>query len=253
MNKKLDFRWSPFKEDIGIFGKKGTGKTTRAKMILDLIPNLPRIIWSPQRPMENYRGYGQEINTLDQLRHGAFIWNGNYDKETFVKFIERVFQMRNLILVIDDVHEYVTKQKMPPIFSAMVLSGRNRGISSIFISPAPNLVHNAILGSCTHIFAYNFNLQSQIEWIRNNFFGDEAWLLIPKDKRNRYYISEKDPDVIAPYSYIYRKDSDSRTQIILTGNSEPVELESLNEELEEDIDSEESIQSDPKSDPNSES
>jgi len=83
--KKLDFRWSPFKEDIGIFGQKGTGKTTRARLILDTIPNIARWIWSPQRPLENYQGYGAPVTTIEELKHGAYIWNGTYSKENFMK------------------------------------------------------------------------------------------------------------------------------------------------------------------------
>lgn len=234
---QVNFNWSPFKEDIGIFGKKGTGKTTRCRKVLDLVPNLPRFIWSPQRPTENYGGYGMPVDSLANIKHGALLWTGSYDKDTFVKVVTRINQMRNIIFVCDDVHQYVTKQKMPYELETLVLSGRNRGISSIFLSPAPNLVHNAILGSCSHIFGYSFTLQSQIEWMKNNFFGNEAWLLIPKDKRNKYYLSDSDPDVIAPYSFIYRKDSDSRTQIILTGTEKPIELETLNNETEPVIDS----------------
>jgi len=144
--KQLDFRWSPFKEDIGIFGKKGEGKTSRCRVILDTIPNIARWIWSPQRPLDNYQGYGIPVTKIEDLKHGAFIWNGIYNKETFIQFISRAFHyMRNLVIVIDDCHEYVSKQFIPTEFETYILSGRNRGLSSIFISPMPSKTHNAIL------------------------------------------------------------------------------------------------------------
>jgi len=214
-NRQLDFRWSPFKEDVGIFGQKGGGKTTRARLVLDTIPNIPRWIWSPQRPMENYRGYGVAVTKIEELTHGAFIWNGIYSKENFIKFISRAFLMRNLVIVIDDVHEYVSKQFIPIEFETFILSGRNRGLSSIFISPMPSKVHNSILAQCSHIFAYKFTLQTQIEWIRDNFFGNEAWLLLPKDLRNKFYTDEKSIEQLPKFSYLYRKDSDSKTQIMI--------------------------------------
>ncbi len=214
--EKVEFRWSPYKEDIGIFGKKGEGKTSRARVILDTIPNLPRWIWSPQRPLENFQGYGTPVTSLDELKHGAYIWNGTYNKENFLKFCERAFfHMRNIVLVFDDVHEYVSKQFIPPEFETLILSGRNRGISSIFISPMPAKVHNSILAQCSHIFAYNFNLQAQIEWLRDNYFGNEAWLLLAKDLRNKYYTDPNSPDLLPKYSYLYRKDTDTKTQIIM--------------------------------------
>jgi len=236
MQQKLNFNWSPYYEDIGIFGKKGEGKTTRARMILDMIPNMPRWIWSPQRPMENYQGYGQPVTELDDLRHGAYIWAGDYTKKNFLAFCDRAFHhMRNIILVIDDVHEQVTKQFMPPQFESLVLSGRNRGISSIFISPYPAKVHNTILSQCSHIFAYKMTLQLQIEWLRDNFFGNEAWLLLTKDLRNRYYTGENDIDIMPKFSYLYRKDSDMKTQVMIPeiGNYlEEQKDESINSEME---------------------
>ena len=214
-NRQLDFRWSPFKEDIGIFGQKGGGKTTRARLVLDTIPNIPRWIWSPQRPMENYQGYGVPVTNIEELKHGSFICNGIYSKENFINFISRAFEMRNLVIVIDDCHEYVSKQFIPTEFDTFILSGRNRGLSSIFLSPMPSKVHNSILAQCSHIFAYKFTLQTQIEWIRDNFFGNEAWLLLPKDLRNKYYTDEKSIEQLPKFSYLYRKDSDSKTQIMI--------------------------------------
>jgi len=239
LQNQLNFNWSPYYEDIGIFGKKGEGKTERAKRVLDLIPNLPRWIWSPQRPLENYSGYGEPVTTIEDLKYGAYLFNGDYTRENFKRFCTRAFHhIRNIVLVIDDVHEQCTKQFISPEFESLILSGRNRGISSIFISPPPSKVHNSILSQCSHIFAYKMTLYSQIEWIEKNFFGQEAWLLLTKDLRNRFYTGENDPDQLPKYSYLYRKDVDMKTQIMIPdiGNyltqPEPINKElSLNDNL----------------------
>jgi len=208
-------------EDVGIFGKKGEGKTTRVKIVLDTIPNTARWIWSPQLPTKNYQGYGVAVSKIDELHHGAFIWNGIYSKEMFLKFISRAFfYMRNMVIVIDDCHEYVSKQFIPTEFENYILSGRNRGLSSIFVSPMPSRVHSTILAQCSHIFAYRFTLQNQIEWMRDNFFGNEAWLLLPKDLRNKFYIDEKSLDQLPKFSYLYRKDTDSKTQIMIANQGQ---------------------------------
>jgi len=262
VNRSLDFYYSPFKEDIGIFGKKGEGKTSRARVVLDTIPNIARWIWSPQRPLENFGGYGTPVTNMNDLKHGAFIWNGTYNKENFLNFCKRAFfHMRNIVLVFDDVHEYVSKQFIPPEFETLILSGRNRGISNIFISPMPAKVHNSILAQCSHIFAYNFNLQTQIEWLRDNFFGNEAWLLLPKDLRNKYYTDANSIDILPKYSYLYRKDVDTKTQVMISNQGlmipeapKVVQVEeSLNEEtpqenISESNKTEEIIQETPESD-----
>jgi len=233
LQNQLNFNWSPYYEDIGIFGKKGEGKTSRAKVILDLIPNLPRWIWSPQRPLENYSGYGEPVTSIDGLKYGAYLFNGDYTRANFKLFCTRAFHnIRNIVLVIDDVHEQCTKQFISPEFESLILSGRNRGISNIFISPTPAKVHNSILSQCSHIFSYKMTLHTQIEWLRDNFYGNEAWLLLPKDLRNKYYIGDNDIDQLPKFSYLYRKDTDMKTQIMIPeiGNylTKP---ESTNQEL----------------------
>lgn len=242
--KFLDFNWSPFKEDIGIFGKKGEGKTVRATKILDLIPNIPRWIWSPQRPLENYAGYGEAVTSISDLKHGAYIWNGDFTKSNFEEFCVKSFtHMRNIINVIDDVHEQVTKQFIPPYFENLILSGRNRGISSIFISPTPAKVHNSVLSQCSHIFAYKLTLANQIEWFRDNFFGNEAYLLLSKDLRNKHYVSDKDPEQLPKFSYLYRKDSDFRTQIMTPTEIIPTDEIQNEETLNNETTPENSIES----------
>lgn len=249
LQNQLNFRWSPFYEDIGLFGMKGEGKTTKATEILDQVPNLARWIWSPQKAKENYGGYGQPVNKIEDLKHGAYLWTGDYSKKTFLKICERATtHMRNLIFVGDDIHEQVTKQFIPPEFDKLLSSGRNRGISGIYLSTYPSKVHNTILSGCSHIFCFKFNLVKQIEWLRDNYFGNEAWLLLPKDLRNRFYRSESDPDILPRFSYLYRKDTDVRTQVMipnigsyLTQDQDDQSDESLNNETpKESLDESES-------------
>jgi hypothetical protein len=254
MQNQLNFNWSPYYEDIFIGGKKGEGKTTRAKKILDLIPNIPRWIWSPQRPLENFEGYGEPVTSISEMKHGAYLFAGDYTKANFEEFCIRSFSyMRNIVNVIDDCHEQQTKQFIPPYFENLILSGRNRGISSIFISPTPAKVHNTILGQCSHYFAYKFTLVNQIEWLRDNVFGNEAWLLLSKDLRNKKYVSASDPDQLPKYSYLYRKDTDFKTQImtpegILSTKTPEIETEeTLSNESPEIIDSDTS--NNPETDP----
>jgi len=237
MQSQLNFNWSPFYEDIGIFGMKGEGKTTKCTDVLDLIPNLARWIWSPQKPVENYGGYGQQVNKLEDLKHGAYLWTGDFSKKTFLQICDRMRSyMRNIIFVVDDVHEQVTKQFIPPEFDNLLSSGRNKGISGIYLSTYPAKVHNTILSGCSHIFGFKLNLVKQIEWFRDNYFGNEAWLLLPKDLRNRYYIGENDPESLPRFSFLYRKDTDIKTQIItpegsmLTQQQDPIPEESINNE-----------------------
>jgi len=228
---KIDFNYSPFYENIGILGQQGEGKTVKANDILSTVPNIPRWIWSPQRPLENYEGYGVACDKIEDLQHGAVIWTGDFGTKTFIKFISRAFyEMKNLIVLVDDCHEQCTKQSISPEFEHFILSGRNRGLSGIYLSPFPNRVHNSILGSCQHMFAYRFDLLSQIEWMKANFFGDEAWLLLSKEKR-RIFNGQNDLTKMPKHSFIYRKNTDENNQIYLSEAPEAsIPEQSLNQE-----------------------
>ena len=216
--QKPKFNWKPFEEDIFITGKKGEGKTTRCKRILDLIkPTLPYWIWSPQRPVENYGQYGHVVREINQMQYGQYVYAGNdWSDEAFTQFLRRAMNQRNLVLVLDDLHERVTKRQIVKELRNLVLSGRNRGISSIYITTTPRSVPNEILGNVSHVFAYPFVMQVDVEWLEKNLLGNDAWILISKDKRK--YFQDTDIDVLPSRSYVYRNQSDYESQIVVSGN-----------------------------------
>ena len=210
-------RYDPFNENVGIMGMQGTGKTTLCKQILDAMPNVPRIIWSPQRPLDLYGGYGEPINHLSKLRRGAYLYVGEYGERTFAAMCNRMMDLSNMICVIDDVHEYVKKQNIPPEFARLINSGRNRGICSIFLTPSPNLVHNNLLQSCQHIYCYRMGLESQIEWLAKNYFGRDAYCLLPRALRRVQPTIGNDYDVLPKHSYLYRKHTDTTATLYVHG------------------------------------
>jgi len=230
----FDFQWSPYYENIGILGQQGEGKTSLAKDILLDAPNICRFIWSPQRPKEHYAGYGDFISKIQDLQRGFFVWTGDFERKTFLKLCDKIKnELQDIVFVVDDCHEQCTKQMIPPEFEHLILSGRNRGISGIYISPYPNRVHNSILGSCQHLFAFRFDLQTQIEWMAQNFFGNDAWILLAKDKRRRGVLdSESDIDLLPRHSVLYRKNTQMETQLMT--DSASISEQSLNQESKEE-------------------
>ena len=215
---EIDFNYSPYYENIGILGQQGEGKTTQAKDVLASIPNIPRFIWSPQRPKEYYGEYGESISKVEDIHGGgAWLWTGDFDTKTFLKICDRLFfGIQNMVFVVDDCHEQCTKQMIPPSFEHLILSGRNKGLSGIYISPMPQRVNNTILASCQIMFSYRFDLQLQIEWMRDNFFGDDAWILLTKDKRKRgNFDSEQDLSILPKHSVLYRKNTEQDCQLRL--------------------------------------
>lgn len=215
---EIDFNYQPYEENVAILGQQGEGKSWQAKQILDDIPNDSRFIWSPQKTLENYGEYGEQIATVENINEGGFyLWTGDYTPKTFLKICDRIFfNIRNMIFVVDDVHEQCQKQSISPQFEHVILSKRNDGISGIYISPTPQKVHNTILSSCSHMFGFRFNLQIQIEWMRDNFFGDDSWILLSKDKRKKgCFDSENDLAILPKHSVLYRKNIEEECQLRL--------------------------------------
>jgi len=220
---QLELNFRPYREDIFFCGKKGEGKTTLVKTVLGLIPNIRTIIWSPQRPLENYQGMGKIIYDISQIEPDftkRLLWNGDYSSDGYSRFLKYIFHnIKNVVIVHDDLHEYVHKHSVMSELSNLIQSGRNRGISNLLATTRPANIPNWILGNVSHTFSFRVKLESDVIWLQKNFFGQEAWLLLPKDLRKRYYINETDPDIIPQYSYLYRKDSDIKTHIVIKNES----------------------------------
>ena len=208
------FDLTVYQENITILGLQGEGKTTKAHEILDQIPDVPRWIWSPQRPIDLYGEYGDPCEDIAELKRGAYVYTGEFSLYNFERFCRRAMEFGNMMLVFDDIHEFCGKQKIPEQFARLINSGRNRGLASIFLSPSPNLVNNVILQSSQHIFCFRFTLESQIEWVRKNFFGPDAWILLPRHLR-RQEPQIADFDVLPKHAFLYKKIGDLANQLVI--------------------------------------
>ena len=215
----LNFDYNPYQENVAIMGLQGEGKTTLAHTILAMIPSIPRVIWSPQRPMHLYGQFGDPMYRVRDMQRAAQVYVGEYSARNFDAYCARVMELYDIVCVWDDIHEYCGKQRIPENFARIINSGRNRGICSIFISPSPNLVNNIILQSSQHIFCFRFNLESQIEWVRKNYFGRDAWVLLPRHlRREKPTIGER-YDVLPKHSYLYKKIGDLANTLIVGGTA----------------------------------
>lgn len=222
-------QWNDYQENITILGMQGSGKTTLAKSFLNQIPNRPRLIISPQIPLELYGQYGNPISSIDELKNnGAFVWTDyNYAdlQELINKISKKIMTFKNFLLVVDDSHEFCSKQKMPNEWKRLINSGRNRGIVSIMLSPSPNLLHNVILQSSQHLISFKFVLESQVEYARKNFFGDVGFLLLPQKVRPEIY---RKFDQMRPHEFLYRSINETHVKFYFE-NQEYIELTSIDE------------------------
>lgn len=219
---KLKWQWG--QEDIFIVGMKGSRKSTKCKSILALIRDkVPCWVHSPQRPVENYGSFCNVVQNINQMVYGHYVYAGRYSEESHIKFCQRAFNnFGNMVLVHDDLHESVTKHSVQKELSTLVQSGRNRNISNIFIATNPAVVPNWILGNVSVAFAFRVQLEAHCRWLAENYFGAEAWLLIQKDRRIKYFKSDTDPDVLPKGSYIMRNSDEPETTVVINDLEEKV-------------------------------
>ena len=231
--QKPKFKCTFLQDDIFLCGMKGSGKTTRVKKILDLIRGkYPYWIYSPQRPIENYGDYGKIVKTIEQLDYSQCVYAGETNPEVLAKICKRAFEkFGNIVLVLDDLHESVHKHSVEVELSRLVQSGRNRGISCIYIATNPAVIPNWILGNVSVAFGYRVQLESHCRWLGENYFGEEAWLLVQKDRRKSHFNKPDDFDVLPKYSYIMRHSDEAQTTVII--NDLDQKFNTVSEVLEE--------------------
>jgi len=202
----IDFNFSPYDEDICILGAKGEGKTTFCKQeIMPLIQNCAYWIWSKKDG--SYSGYGQVVHSIDDLGYGQFvIEERDKSKERFGQMLTKLYEgaqtglYTNTVLVIEELHDYVTKQEVFQPLYHLVMTARNFGVSSIFLTTTHTAIPNWIMNNSTHFFCYRQQLFGAYEWLEKNILGPDAWRLSKKLQRKKLLDAEE----IEQHHGIYR-------------------------------------------------
>lgn len=209
----LDFKFSPYEEDIVITGAKGSGKTERGKKILSAINNIPYWVYDYSKRFNNY---GTIVDEVEKLEYGQFVFRAKEESyKTWEAFCDRAFfHFKDIVLCHDELHQFVRKQTIDRALYQLVLSGRNRGISNIFITTRPASIPNYILTNCQHVFAYQLRNRSDIVWLKE-YMGEEAELLLPPDKRKDSSPLKSDSRILKKFDYIYRNQDDEACQVII--------------------------------------
>ena len=82
--------------------------------------------------------------------------------------------------MIDEVHAYVTKQKIIKEYNDLILSGRPRGISVISISTRPASLPNNVLTNAKHVFTFRLNIESDVKFLEG-WLGSEVWQVVQQN------------------------------------------------------------------------
>ena len=202
---QLNFNFIAYDEKIVIVGASGSGKTYLANQIMKGLNGISVWVHDPNYQFHSSRAMvfhdlTEMLKVYDSAKRGHYILQPHQnDENTFRRFNAEAFKRGNLVLIEDEIHNWLTKQRVLKEFNQVILSGRPRGISVISISSRPASCPNNILSNSKHVFAFKLNLESDVKFLEG-YLGNDVWILMPPDKRARL----KDEPALEKYTFFYR-------------------------------------------------
>ena len=202
---ELNFNFIAYEEKIVIVGASGSGKTYLANQIMKGLNGITVWVFDPNYQFHSSRAMvfndlSEMLKVYDQAKRGHYILQPHDSSEhTFRRFNAEAFKRGNIVLIEDEIHNWLSKQKVLKEFNQVILSGRPRGISVISISSRPASCPNHILSNVKHVFAFKLNLESDVKFLEG-YLGNDVWILMPPDKRARL----KDEPALEKYTFFYR-------------------------------------------------
>lgn len=158
---------------ISIFGKTQSGKSYFAKKLIANYEN--RIMYDLKREYSHLGLCVGSITGLDYaIRSGCtkIVYQPidiGVDHFNFVcDYIWR--NLKNIVFLVDEVHKFCTKFKIPEHFNTLVTVGQGEpyNIGIIAITQRPANVHNDVISQSSIIIAFRLNLFSEAETVSKN-------------------------------------------------------------------------------------
>ena len=206
--KPIDLRYVAYNEDITICGAKNSGKSYLANELLKSLNGVTVFVWDFNHQFHDARSIlchdiTELLEIYDVAKRGHYILQAyDFSQSAFEKFCEECFKRSNIVIIFDELHNFVSKQSIIRPFQNLVLSGRPRGLSLISISTRPASLPNAVLSNSNHVFCFRLNIASDVKFLET-WMGSEVWQLMPKNKRVKHFDLPELPE----HTFFYRNQS----------------------------------------------
>ena len=206
-----DFNFVCYEDKITILGASGSGKSYLANFILQNLHGITVFVWDMNYQFHDSRSI--LFHNLDDMIEASneagahaihcILQSHDNSEAEFRRFCKFCFNHGNAVIICDELHSYLSKQKVCKEFNDLILSGRPRGVSVISISSRPASLPNNVLSNSMHVFSFKLNLASDAEFLET-FVGEEVWQLMPIDKRKK----QKDQPELEKHTYYYRNQNE---------------------------------------------
>lgn len=228
-----------YQENIAIIGEHYSGKTEFAKQkIVKMLlknPNVKLWVWDHQGRFKDLFPQNQLCYYLDELSEGTQCYlPESKSEEHFSKFCKLATDQYNLHVVLDELHKFMSAQRMGEELSRLVReTAANSGVSYTAIWQRASEGHKAVHSNARHKFLFDFDIGDQDRYL--HIFGQNADLFMDIDQR-RYFTQCQECDepfrkhvknktqhvfqtkypMLDRYSFIY-KDDKERSSVVYNG------------------------------------
>lgn len=168
---------------ISVFGKKGSGKSTLVKEIVDESPRV--IVFDTMgeydskrdKPITNCEAALMELARIQNERRFRVILHLEEDEDTFaamrVAFDVGKPGKHNTLLVVEETSFYCSPSYLPPELARFVRYGRHRGIDQIYVSRRPAEIHRDLTAQSDLVVSFKQHEPADVDYLRK-IMGPEA-------------------------------------------------------------------------------
>ena len=160
-------------EIITISGKRGYGKTTLAKTILNKLSLERVVVWDPMMEYNHINSYIP--------RRG--------DAEEFNNWLKALWLKGNVCIMVDEADQVMAERKPLPEFANKIINlGRHRGIGMIMITRRlANLNKTAVSQSAT-MFLFHHFISNDINYLKEMISDAESLIQLKKFQYKTYNL-----------------------------------------------------------------
>jgi DNA helicase HerA-like ATPase len=183
---------------ILIMGRRKCGKSHLAKKVQEMWPR--RVIidslgeYSGENIVKSFSKFCEKLIYFKENKVEKFILIYQFDPEDkvsdelFDEILRVCFYFGNIQIVIEEVQEYSTTQKIPHWLKKCLHVGRHKKLSLLFTTQRPGALHKTILSQCAHIFCGNIVEGNDLRYV-SSFLNEDAKRLATLPERRFLYFS----------------------------------------------------------------